>query len=195
VSLPKTSEGDIPRPTALILGFGPFGEVTDNPSSRLALAANNTTERWHIVGREMPVSYRRSVEFTATLAARLKPDLVLGVGVATGRDYIALERIGRNRFNASHPDIDGRTPHWSSGTQDRRRRSRLPNDRMAEASGIRVSDDCGRYVCNGWLYTCLGALPESLPVGFLHLPRSGCTVDRLHQMLSVVSVSTGGAHA
>jgi len=62
---------------------------------------------------------------------------------------------------------------------------------MAREASIAVSDDCGTYVCNGWLYTCLGAFPETLPLGFLHIPDTGWTVPGLLRLLDGFSRSQG----
>lgn|GEM_PF-1381242 len=179
------------RRRALVLGFTAFGEVVHNPSECLARAVDNTrSARWSITGRSMPVSYRRCVEHTARLVAELNPHLVLGVGVAMQRDHIALERWGRAVCSRLQPDVDGRTAPWRNGPGIRP--ARLPVDRMARAANIRVSDDCGTYVCNAWLYTVLGALGEHLQVGFLHVPGGGGTVETLHAMLDAVGGPTDG---
>lgn len=171
------------RPTALVVGFGPFGAVLDNPAARLATACTGTTARWTVVGRTMTVSYRRSVEETARLVAELEPAVVLGVGVAVSRPQPCLERWGRRWFDADRPDVDGEVPTWASTGRIEARKSRLPVQRMADTAGIQVSLDCGRYVCNGWLYACLGAFPAELAVGFLHVPTDGWTVSGVHALL------------
>ncbi len=175
------------RPTALVMGFGPFGSVVDNPAARLASACVGASGTWEVCGDTMPVSYRRSVEHTARWISTVRPGLVLGIGVAANRRKPYLERWGRRCFNPSMPDIDGRLPDWGdSGRRSgrfSRRASRLPVDALARAAGIEVSDDCGRYVCNGWLYTCLGAFSESLPLGFLHVPMTGWNVVGICSLL------------
>lgn len=180
---------------ACVLGFGPFGEVRDNPSARLARAAHGAEGGgWRIHGEPMPVSYRRSVEHTASVVAAHTPELVLGVGVAMGRSWVALERFGRAVARPLPADVDGQAPPWRSRPSAPPRASRLPVDAMATAAGVRVSDDCGAYVCNAWLYTCLGALPEGLSVGFLHLPPQGWTVSGLLALLAAVRPSEEVAH-
>ena len=171
------------RPTALVIGFGPFGSIVDNPAARLARASSGTTARWVVVGHTMPVSYRRSVEETARLVAVLRPALVLGVGVAVSRPQPCLEQWGRRWFDTERPDVDGVFPAWPTTGRVEARESRLPVQMMADAAGIQVSGDCGRYVCNGWLYACLGAFPIGLAVGFLHVPADGWTVPGLHTLL------------
>jgi pyroglutamyl-peptidase len=173
------------------MGFGPFQGIDDNPASRLAEASDAASGTWRVVGRTMPVSYRRAVEETARWVARSQPDVVLGVGVAVRRTRPALERWGRGCFNPRQPDVDGRLPAWGAVRRSVARASRLPVEEMARSAGIAVSEDCGTYVCNGWLFTCLVAFPESLPLGFLHIPDTGWSVSGLLRLLDGFSRSQG----
>ena len=78
-----SDRGEGNRPVALVMGFGPFGEVVDNPSCALATALDGTLAGpFRIAGRTMPVSYRRCLETTAAAVAELAPTVVLGIGVA-----------------------------------------------------------------------------------------------------------------
>lgn len=149
--------------TVAVLGFGPFLEVTDNPAARLARAVDG---RESIVGKEMPVSYRRSVAMAAACGA----DLIVGVGVARGRDFAAVERTARRGW--SEPDMDGDLGEIDGPEQ---RRSELAAT-FAAALDLPLSDDAGSYVCNGWLYRCLAL---ELPVVFLHIPPEGFSGERL----------------
>lgn len=149
--------------TVAVLGFGPFLEVRDNPASRLARAVDG---RAGIVGREMPVSYRRSV----AMAEECRADLIVGIGVARGRTEAAVERTAVRGWSES--DLDGNLGDIDGPEE---RRSPLA-EAFAAALGVPVSDDAGRYVCNGWLYRCLGL---GLPVVFLHIPPDGFSAERL----------------
>lgn len=176
------------KPRALVVGFGPFGRVAQNPSEALARAMDTvTTARWTVVGRVMPVSYRRCIEVTARALADVQPYLLLGVGVAVGRRQVTLERFGRARWRSDRSDVDGHVPGWRRGAGIRP--ARLPVDAMARAADIGVSDDCGDYVCNAWLYTMLGAVPEHTRVGFVHVPPSGFTVEGMRRMLDAVQTA------
>jgi pyroglutamyl-peptidase len=96
---------------ALVMGFGPFGEVRRNPAAELACAVDGTrVGDTRVVGRSMPVSYQRSVEHTAAAWARHRPGVVLGVGVATSKNRPELERVARASWASEPLDIDGRTP-------------------------------------------------------------------------------------
>ena len=172
-------------PVALVMGFGPFGDVLENPSRHLAEELNGSTAGpYTVVGRSMPVSYRRCLEVTARAVATHAPDVVLGIGVAVSRPNGQLERVGRAMLGPL-PDVDDKVSDWRSSPY-RQRPVRLPLDRMCEASGLGLSDDCGSYVCNGWLYACLGMLPERIRLGFLHIPLAGVSAPVVRQALAAV---------
>ncbi len=162
----------------LVTGFGPFGEVTDNPSGALAMAVHGARVAGHtVVGVELPVSYSRGLA-AAVRAAREAPcDAVIGVGVATSRERVEVERFGHNRTGPT-PDIDGEVPGVLEPGGPARFESSLPAGALAAALGAAVSEDAGGYVCNGWLYRVGRALP-GIPVCFVHIPPAGMAAERL----------------
>jgi pyrrolidone-carboxylate peptidase len=165
--------------TTLVIGFGPFLTVTDNPARRLALAVDGALNG-HVLGREMPVSYERSVQVTLGYIQRLGPTRVLGIGVARHRAGPELEQIARRRVSPTL-DVDG-TRGPLTGPDERR--ATFPNA-LSTALGAACSTDAGDYVCNGWLYAMLGCC--ALPVGFLHIPPAGIPAQRLIEALAHIS--------
>lgn len=156
---------------ALVVGFGPFLTILDNPAARLARAVDGTGRRMEIVGREMPVSYQRSVATTLDLIDVHDPDWVLGIGVARRRSVAAFERQARCRWSAETPDVDGACgplsgPDVLASTLD-----------LSAALGLVGSEDAGAYVCNGWLHTMLQHTDR--PLGFFHIPPTGFPAPRL----------------
>ncbi len=170
----------------LVLGFGPFLDVVDNPASRLARAVDGSVIAGsRVYGREMPVSYEASVALSRRLVDELQPALVLGVGVAVKRTAPELERYGRRVSVSGRPDVSGRVrPPELLGAPECLE-SRLPLSPMARAMGASVSEDAGRYVCNSWLYQALHQLHDVAAVGFLHVPSSGLSPERLVEGLKV----------
>lgn len=160
--------------TGVIVGFTAFEGVPDNPSAHIATSLDGRVERGtRIVGATMPVSYVRSLERTATLVERHAPDWILGIGVAMRRQAAAFERFGTG-YCGERADIDG-----DCGVScDDVRPSGLPVDHLAELAGFGVSEDCGSYVCNGWLYGAIERFAP-IPVGFLHVPPQGIDVAAL----------------
>lgn len=161
-------------PTALVLGFGPFLEVTDNPAARLARAVDGArAPGLRVVGRTMPVSYRRAVDETVAAVAALGPAAILGVGVARGRPAPMVERWGTRAFDPALPDVDG----VAEAEEGPERVGTADPEGLAEALGVAISEDAGRYVCNGWIWRAVRRVER--PVAFLHVPDAGFDPDRL----------------
>lgn len=159
----------------LVTGFGAFLDVVDNPSGRLARAVDGAeVAGWRVVGREIPVSYARGVAATVALAREVGARLVLGTGVARSRDDVDVEAIGYAAGDPAVCDVDG----VARGPAEGAVAATLDVARLAEALGARRSEDAGRYVCNGWLYDVVRALPD-VPVGFLHMSPAGVAPERL----------------
>lgn len=168
----------------LLMGFGPFGEVRDNPSSRLVAALDGERLQSGLVrGLPMDVSYQRCVEQTVAALHQLRPSLLLGVGVAVGRGVPMLELIGYNDVVKGIFDVDGASPAALEADGPPLRRSTWRPE-GAERHGFRWSEDAGRYVCNAWLYRCLGITEGRTPTAFLHLPAAGLAPERLRALLA-----------
>jgi pyroglutamyl-peptidase len=164
----------------LVVGFGPFLDVGDNPAARLARAVDGrTSDGFRVVGREMPVSYRRAPELTAAWAREAGAAAVLGVGVARGRAVPMVERRARGECDGV-PDVDGELVALAGD------RVSPVADELARALGVAVSDDAGRYVCNAWLHRVLDLLPDR-PVAFLHVTHDGFDPARLCAALPSLS--------
>lgn len=162
----------------LVVGFGPFLEVLDNPAARLARACDGGRAGAHlVVGRDMPVTWFGAVERVVALQAQHDAALVLGVGVARGRELAWVERAGFRRVDGRTPDVDGVVLDDLDPLGPARRDATLDADALAQALGVGVSEDAGRYVCNAFLYLAPAALP--VPVGFLHIPPAGFPPERL----------------
>lgn len=171
----------------LVLGFGPFLDVADNPAARLARAVDGATVGGRrVVGRVMPVSYSRGPELAASLAEDLDPELILGVGVARDRPEPWVERVGRRRCSATEADVDGTAGADLEPEGPEEVEASLDVDALAAALGCGVSRDAGRYVCNGWLYRAVRTLGAGRPVGFLHVPDAGLTPERLLRGLAAL---------
>ncbi len=157
----------------LVLGFGPFGEVVDNPAARLARGIDGRSSGGvRFVGREMPTSYRRVVAFTESAIAEFRPDFVFGIGVARSRAVIEVERVGRNLADPALPDNDGECRSFHDDGPSERTCKHAAE--LAACLGCGVSDDAGRYVCNAWLYF---ALARPVPSYFVHVPDAEPSVD------------------
>lgn len=174
-----------PQPaTLLVLGFGPFQDVTDNPAARLAAAVHgHRAGRALVHGAVMPVSYRRCQDRTRELVQSTGAVGVLGIGVARGRPEAAIEMIGRN--HARGLDVDEICPTTLHALGPPALHASEAASRLASALSVAQSTDAGHYVCNAWLYGTLHASQRAarghnpLPVAFLHIPDAGFPPGRL----------------
>jgi pyroglutamyl-peptidase len=160
----------------LVVGFGPFTGVAENPAAALARSVDGLRgPRLEVVGRELPVSYARAPTLTREWAAAIAADFVLGIGVASLRREAAVERCGRRRAGDERPDADGERPAELAPDGPDELLSPAA-EALARALQIGTSSDAGRYVCNAWLYR---TLRDGLPAAFLHVPPSGFEAWRL----------------
>ncbi len=166
--------------TVLVTGFGPFSDHADNPS---ALAVDALARQWPapdgvtLVTETLPVSFARATERVAALVAEHRPAVVLGVGLAAGRDRISLERVALNLLDARIPDVDGAQPvdvPVRPGGPLALLTTLPVKAALAalRASGLpaELSLSAGTYVCNAVMYSALAAVPDGVPAGFVHVP-------------------------
>jgi len=100
-------------PPLLVTGFGPFEAHDLNPSGELARRLDGRTLAGHaVVGRVLPVSFRRSVEELDAALAALEPRApaaVVCLGVHNGASF-RVERRARSFLIPGRPDVDGVDP-------------------------------------------------------------------------------------
>jgi pyrrolidone-carboxylate peptidase len=149
-----------------VTGFGPFKNISENPSSTLA----------SISGRPFQVL---KVAYTAVddFLAGLNPnsfDRLLMLGVAVNRDRLTPELFARNMIGKS-PDMRG---HASLGYIKVGAPLRLGSTLwtpeivstiVAYDPLTKISMDAGDYLCNYIGYRALERFPDK-QVGFLHVP-------------------------
>lgn len=178
-------------PTKVLLtGFEPFGQLEENPSQVVAEALSQ--QEW--AGAEvrhltLPVEFVAAREMmTDFYRGDWLPDIVLHLGVASGRDAITLERFAVNMMDTAKGDNAGYFPDEAPVVADASLayRTTIPckciirylRDNGYEA---KLSNSAGTYVCNAVLYTSLHLLSggsrvispgtaEDVQCGFIHLP-------------------------
>lgn len=156
----------VSSPAILVTGFGPFMDVSQNPSGRMARQLDGRRVVGHtVIGRSLPVAYRRGLPQMLSYSRVISPVLVLGLGVHR-RPGVCVETVGRNRVGPS-PDVDGHIPE-SLGSGPTAHSVSIDSEALAKSLGGEVSEDAGSYLCNAWLYTALVNL--SVPTVFVHIP-------------------------
>jgi pyroglutamyl-peptidase len=168
--------------TLLLTGFGPFPGVDANPTESIVRALDGArVGAAVVVGRVLPVSYRRGPDAAIAAAREVGASVVLGLGVATGRVRVCVERVGIH-VHRGRPDVDEQVITGLSAAE--RVHATIDCEALAKALDADLSDDAGAYVCNAWLHKVASTL--TVPVGFVHVPAGGISSRRLLQGLEVL---------
>lgn len=162
----------------LITGFEPFGGEAINPSWEAVLRLPEEIGGYELTKLRIPVIFGDAAEKVIKTAEEMRPDAIICVGQAGGRDAVTPEFVGINLRHASIPDNGGKQPKDEPVITGGNAAyfSTLPVRRMAEAvnaAGVasRISYSAGTYVCNDVLYTLLSRYENSKTrVGFIHIP-------------------------
>ena len=164
----------------LITGFEPFGGETINPSWEAVCGLPTEINGYELTKLRLPVVFGDAAEKVIAEADKIKPEVILCIGQAGGRNAITPEMVGINLRHGTIPDNNGNQPkdepiipHGNCAYF-----STLPVRKIAEAvnkEGIpsHVSYSAGAYVCNDVLYTLLSRFKNTdTKVGFIHIPYS-----------------------
>jgi pyroglutamyl-peptidase len=164
--------------TILLTGFEPFAGAARNPSwdavQRVAAAWDGPDRVEAVL---LPVAFRRSVTVLSAALDRVRPDVVVAVGLAEGRTHVTPERVAVNLDDARIPDADGDqpidVPVLAGGPAAFF--TTLPVKRMVAAAlaadaPAALSATAGAYVCN-YVFTALQSLvTPGVRSGFVHVP-------------------------
>ena len=162
----------------LLTGFEPFGGAETNPSWE-AVCLMPDTIGGHAVHRlHLPVEFARAASLLREEIARLRPEIVISVGVANGRKAVTPELVAINYRFASIPDNAGVSHQGDPIVPDGPAAcmTTLPVHRMLDALqavGIpaHLSLSAGAYVCNDVYYALLSCEKEFGHKGlFVHVP-------------------------
>lgn len=169
----------LPSPRrALVTGFGPFLDVSDNPSGRIARAVNGArVDGLALHGLELPVRFLDGPARAVAAARELGATAVIGLGVDRRTATIDVETRAYNL--GAGLDTEGFTAPVLEPGGPQLVYSNVDAVAFATALGGRVDDDAGRYVCNAWLYLVARALTPAAGVVFVHLPIAGLDPARL----------------
>ena len=162
----------------LITGFDAFGGSAQNPSWMAVQHLPDQIGDYVLCKLEIPTVFGKAADMILATAGEFRPDVILSVGLAGGRDAVTPERIAVNIRDARIPDNDGNQPDGDPIAESGPAAyfSTLPVKDMAQA--IRdaqipasVSNSAGTFVCNDTLYTLLHHFSGTATrVGFVHVP-------------------------
>jgi pyroglutamyl-peptidase len=169
----------------LLTGFEPFAGDTRNPSAELVAAIAAAPPR-HLTLATciLPVAFARLDAALDAAIATARPDVVLSLGLAGGRDAMSVERIAINLDDARIPDNDGGQPldHPVVADGPAAYFATVPVKAMVAAmraagAPAQVSHTAGTFACNHVFYRASHlaavAAQDSRPAmraGFIHLP-------------------------
>jgi pyroglutamyl-peptidase len=92
----ETSPPEAKMTRTLLTGFGPFGRVVSNPSSRIVAHFAQAGAAGHdLTTRVLPVSYARAAREIRALLSAGGFDAALLLGVARRETHLRLEQFGR----------------------------------------------------------------------------------------------------
>ncbi|MFW6773355.1 hypothetical protein ACOACO_03650 [Nocardioides sp. CPCC 205120] len=169
--------------TVLLTGFEPFADEPVNPSGDvLPLVAEAWDRPERLVSAVLPVEYAGSRTALEALLAEHRPDVVVALGLALGRDAVTPETLAVNEQSARIPDNAGDQPQGepvvpgAAPTEP----SSLPLAAVhaaLRAAGVpeAPSQDAGRFVCNHVFFLLQHAHgrlddPSAARTGFVHVP-------------------------
>ena len=163
----------------LITGFDPFGGENRNPSWEAVSRLPDRVGEHMLCKLMIPTVFGTAAQTVLETAAQFRPDVIICVGMAGGRDGVTPERIAVNIRDARIADNAGNQPQGELVKPDGPAAyfSTLPVGEMAEAirgKGIpaAVSNSAGTFVCNDVMYTLLYRYADAgVRTGFIHVPR------------------------
>ena len=160
----------------LVTAFTPFGGDALNASQEILNALPATLGGVRLEKRLLPVSFRAAPRLALEAAERLRPEAIVCLGQAGGRDVVTPERVAVNLMDAAISDSDGFQPVDEPVIPNAPAAyfSTLPVKAMVEAMqrvGVpaRLSNSAGTYVCNALMFAMLHQTKD-IPCGFIHVP-------------------------
>ena len=162
----------------LLCAFDPFGGESVNPA--LMAVGQVSFEGVDLRKTEVPTVFYKSIELVCGIIDEFKPDAVVMIGQAGGRDKITPERVAINVSDARIDDNEGNRPCDEPIREGAPAAyfSTLPVKAIVAAlqkEGIpaALSNSAGTFVCNHLMYGVLDHLAQGLGgtiAGFMHVP-------------------------
>ena len=162
----------------LITGFDPFGGAAVNPAWQAVRLLPDTIADFEVHKLEIPTVFGKAADTVLDKAEEIRPDVILCIGQAGGRDAVTPERIGVNIRDAKITDNESNMPKGEFCVPEGPAAyfATVPVMDMAQAiwdahiPGA-VSNSAGAFVCNDTLYCLLHRYAgTNVRVGFIHVP-------------------------
>jgi len=164
----------------LVTAFEPFGGRSVNPALEVMKKLSPSSfPGARLFRAKLPVAGSAVGPKIAALVGRLKPDLVVSLGLAAGEAGLRVERFAVNVQDYPIKDNSGRKPEGTKIIPAGPAAYCVTADPLRLAAAARraglpayVSNHAGAYVCNNLMYEALAALETAggARYAFLHLP-------------------------
>lgn len=158
----------------LVTGFQPFLSESINPSQMLALDLEKKFT--FVKSIILPVQFGNSFQVLKKTVEIEKPDYLIMIGQATGRNKVSFEKIGLNWIQTDNADEFGNkpTPQHIDPSAPLAHMSKFPIDEIYQKLTqkklpVEISFTAGAFVCNDLYFNVLNRLPEMKSV-FIHVP-------------------------
>ncbi len=180
VPAPKARARQGAEDVVLVTGFEPFGGDARNPSWEVCERLPGSIAGLRVEVQRVPCEFLTSIQIVAEAIERLRPALVICLGLAGGRTQLSVERVAINTDDARIADNAGARPIDEPIAPDGPPAyfATLPVKAMVAAmrkAGVpaEVSNSAGTYVCNHLMYGVLhfiAASGKKARAGFIHVP-------------------------
>lgn len=166
----------------LITYFDAFTGVPVNPTDLVAHRVQDiltaTDPQLHVVLKKLPVAFDDAGAELRQAIEETQPELVIGTGVAVGRDKVSYERVAINLDDARIHDnrgrqvtdrsiVDGALAAYFSTLATRTAYEKA----QAENLPVELSYTAGTYVCNHVFYHLMHLVEGTkIRAGFVHIP-------------------------
>jgi pyroglutamyl-peptidase len=185
--------------TVLVFGFEPFLEFDENPSDLVVKRLDGTIIAGEGVrGRRFSVDYGAIEGQIVSEIQCTSPTLVVGFGLAAGRDKITPEKVALNYIGSKAKDNSGRIFEAApiDAAQPEAIFTNLPVEALvdelnSQAIPASLSLSAGAYLCNYAMYVSFREARKSgFRAGFIHVPCHAEWVARSRKQLPSLPLET-----
>ena len=164
----------------LVSGFDPFGGEKINPAIESVKLLPDSIKGHEIIKIEIPTVIGKSVDKLKEKIKEVKPDVVISVGQAGGREDITVERVAINVDDCRIKDNEENQPIDEKIAEDGPDAYLLTLPIKAMVENIKsanipasVSNTAGTFICNHVAYGMAHLRATEYPnmrTGFIHIP-------------------------
>ena len=164
----------------LVSGFDPFGGEKINPAIEAVKLLPDEIKGNEVIKIEIPTVIGKSVDKLKEKIKEVKPDVVISVGQAGGREDITVERVAIHVDDCRIKDNEGNQPIDEKIAEDGPDAYLLTLPIKAMVENIKsanipasVSNTAGTFICNHVAYGMAHVRATEYPnmrTGFIHIP-------------------------